>query len=311
MKPLVIATRRSPLAMWQAEHVAARLRALSGRPVELLQIVTQGDRILDVPLARVGGKGLFVKEIEEALLDGRAHLAVHSLKDVPTALPPGLTLGAILEREDPRDALCSPRHGSLARLPQGARVGTSSLRRQCQLLALRPDLQLVTVRGNVQTRLSKADAELDAVVLAYAGLRRLGLADRATEVLPEDRSIPAIGQGALAIEIRAGDAEIVALCEKLEHAATRAAVTAERALLAGLEGGCQVPIAGHATLAGDHLTLHSLVGRPDGTQVLRDVRTGAAADAASIGSAAAEALLSQGARSILDELSGVTVGAPH
>jgi hydroxymethylbilane synthase len=311
VKALVIATRRSPLAMWQAEHVAARLRAISGREVSLLQIVTQGDRILDVPLARVGGKGLFVKEIEEALLDGRADLAVHSLKDVPTALPPGLVLGAILEREDPRDALCSPRHGTLEKLPRGAQVGTSSLRRQCQLLALRPDLRLVTVRGNVQTRLARADADVDAVVLAYAGLRRLGLADRATEVLSPDASVPAIGQGALALEIRSGDPQIEPLVAQLEHPATRAAITAERALLAGLEGGCQVPIAGHATLAGDLLTLHGLVGRPDGTKVLRDVRSGPSAAAARLGAEAAQALLAQGAGKILDELAGTVVGAAH
>ncbi|AKU91198.1 Porphobilinogen deaminase [Vulgatibacter incomptus] len=311
MKPLVIATRRSALALWQAEHIAERLKTLTGRSVELLPLVTTGDRILDVPLARVGGKGLFVKEIEEALLDGRADLAVHSLKDVPTVFPPGLALGAVTEREDPRDALCSPRWRTLDALPKGARLGTSSLRRQCQLKAVRPDLEIVNVRGNVQTRLSKADAEVDAVVLAYAGLRRLGLADAATEVLDAKRSIPAIGQGALAIEIRDGDPELGSIVAKLDHAPTRAATDAERALLARLEGGCQVPIAGHATVEGGVLTLRALVGRPDGTGLLHAERRGDPANAAEIGEMVAGVLLAMGARKILDELAGATVGVPH
>ncbi len=311
MKPLVIATRRSALARWQAEHIAERLRAHSGRQVELLMLVTTGDKILDVPLAKVGGKGLFVKEIEEALLDGRADLAVHSLKDVPTSLPPGLVLGAITEREDPSDALCSPRYRELAALPQGATIGTSSLRRQAQLLALRPDLKIVNVRGNVQTRLAKTDDEVDGVILAYSGLLRLGLGDAATEVLDVERSIPAIGQGALAIEIRAGDAEVARLVEALEDPATRAAVTAERALLAALEGGCQVPIAGHARVQGDQLSLRAMVASPDGSRILRADREGRAMDAAAIGVAAADELLASGAREILDALEGASVGVPH
>lgn len=311
MKPLVIATRRSALARWQADHIADRLRTLTGREVELLLIVTKGDKILDVPLAQVGGKGLFVKEIEEALLDGRADLAVHSLKDVPTAFPPGLCLGAITEREDPRDAICSPKYRTLAALPHGARVGTSSLRRQAQLKALRPDLELVNVRGNVQTRLSKTEAECDAVVLAYAGLKRLGLGDSATEILDVERSIPAIGQGALAIEIRENDAEIGPIVAQLNHEATRSAVTAERALLARLEGGCQVPIAGHAVVREGQVVLNGLVGSPDGGTILRVQRSAPVAEAERLGREAAEALLAQGAQAILDALAGAKVGVPH
>ncbi|HWV37723.1 MAG TPA: hydroxymethylbilane synthase [Vulgatibacter sp.] len=310
-RPLVIATRRSALARWQAEHVAERLREATSRRVELVTLVTTGDKILDVPLARVGGKGLFVKEIEEALLDGRADLAVHSLKDVPTVLPPGLVLGAITEREDPRDALCAPRHRSFDALPAGARVGTSSLRRKAQLLSLRPDLQVVDVRGNVQTRLAKANGEVDAVILAYAGLKRLGLDDRATEILPIDRSLPAIGQGALAIEIREGDEETIDALRALEHAPTRAAVVAERALLASLEGGCQVPIAGHATVAGDRVSLQGLVATLDGTTVLRATEEGPVAEAEAIGVRAARRLEEQGARAILDAIEGMAVGKPH
>jgi len=310
MKPLVIATRRSALATWQAEHIAARLRALTGREVELLPLVTTGDKILDVPLARVGGKGLFVKEIEEALLDGRADLAVHSLKDVPTQLPDGLVLGAMTEREDPRDAICSPRFRALDALPKGGRLGTSSLRRQAQLKALRPDLEIVNVRGNVQTRLSKTEGEVDAVVLAYAGLIRLGMKEVATEVLDPERSLPAIGQGVLGIEIREGDAALTEIVAGLEHAPTRAAATAERALLAHLEGGCQVPIAGHATLEDGELILRALVATPDGSTILREERRGPPEQAAELGVAAAEALLARGAGTILAELVDPQ-GGPH
>jgi hydroxymethylbilane synthase len=311
VKPLVIATRRSALARWQADHVAARLHALTGRPVEQLLLDTQGDKILAVPLAKVGGKGLFVKEIEEALLDGRADLAVHSLKDVPTAFPPGLVLGAVTEREDPRDALCSPRYRTLDALPNGAKVGTSSLRRQAQLLAVRPDLQLVSVRGNVQTRLSKTEGEVDGVILAYAGLKRLGLHDAATEVLSVEGSLPAIGQGALGIEIREGDEEIAAIVRQLEDPATRAATEAERSLLARLEGGCQVPIAGYATVHGKELHLRALVGSPDGKKLLRVERRGPVADALALGESAADELLDGGAREILASVVGMKVGVPH
>jgi hydroxymethylbilane synthase len=311
MKPLVIATRRSPLALWQAEHVAELLRETSGREVELLPLVTTGDKILDVPLARVGGKGLFVKEIEEALLDGRADLAVHSLKDVPTAFPPGLILGAVLEREDPRDALCSPRFGGLDALPEGAKVGTSSLRRRSQLLALRPDLELVDIRGNVQTRLGKLADEVDAVVLAHAGLLRLDLADRVTEVIESERMLPAVGQGALAVEIRDGDEETQALVARLVHPDTLAAVTAERALLGHLEGSCQIPLAAYATVRDGRLSLVARIGKLDGSLLLEARAAGAVEGAEALGIEAGEELLAQGGRAILDELIGQTVGVPH
>ncbi|HLV61103.1 MAG TPA: hydroxymethylbilane synthase [Fredinandcohnia sp.] len=311
MRPIVIATRKSPLALWQADHVAQALRARTGREVELLPLVTEGDRILDAPLARIGGKGLFVKEIEQALLDGRADLAVHSLKDVPTALPQGLTLGAILEREDPRDALCAPRHLRLDALPRGTRVGTSSLRRRAQLLALRPDLEVVEIRGNVGTRLSKVEDEVDAVILARAGLVRLGLAERITEDLPVERMLPAVGQGALAVEMRADDAEIAALVAGLEHPETRDAVRAERALLARLEGGCQIPLAAHATVEGDRLRLEARLGRPDGSSLLAARAEGVRDEAEAIGVRVAEDLLARGAAEILAELVGRSVGVPH
>lgn len=310
MKPLVIATRRSPLALWQAEFVGRALESF-GRKVELLPLVTQGDRILDAPLSRVGGKGLFVKEIEEALLDGRADLAVHSLKDVPTKLPDGLVLGAILEREDPRDALCAPAHRTLESLPAGARVGTSSLRRRAQLLALRPDLRVVEIRGNVGTRMSKLEGEVDAVILAAAGLRRLGLEDRITEVIAPEALLPAVGQGALAVEIREGDDETAALVRRLEHADTRDAVRAERALLARLEGGCQIPLAAHAEVEGDRLRLRARVGRVDGSLLLEAEGEGTRAEAEAIGVRAAEELLARGADEILASLEGARVGLPH
>ena len=310
MRPLVIATRRSPLALWQAKFVARALESF-GRRVELLPLVTQGDRILDAPLSRVGGKGLFVKEIEEALLDGRADLAVHSLKDVPVELPEGLVLGAILEREDPRDALCAPVHRVLDALPAGARVGTSSLRRRAQLLARRPDLEVVEIRGNVGTRLSRLDRDLDAVILASAGLRRLGMEDRITQLLPPDVLLPAVGQGALAVEIRAHDEETAALVRRLDHSDTRDAVRAERALLARLEGGCQIPVAAHAEVAGDRLRLRARVGRLDGSLLLEADVEGSRAEAEALGVRAAEDLLGRGGDQILAALEGVRVGLPH
>ncbi|OFX20953.1 MAG: hydroxymethylbilane synthase, partial [Anaeromyxobacter sp. RBG_16_69_14] len=239
-----IATRRSPLARWQANHVADLLRAREpGAEVRLHELVTKGDKILDVALARVGGKGLFVKEIEDALLAGDAEIAVHSMKDLPAELAEGLVVGAVPVREDPRDALCSPKHGSLAALPARAKVGTSSLRRAAQLRALRPDLQIEMVRGNVETRLRKASEGLDAVVLAYAGLRRLGLADHATQVFDPSEMLPAVAQGALALEARGSDLATLARLAPLDHPETRQRVEAERGLLRRLEGGCQVPIA--------------------------------------------------------------------
>jgi hydroxymethylbilane synthase len=300
-----IATRRSPLAKWQANHVAGLLRAREpGLEVALHELVTRGDVILEVSLAAVGGKGLFVKEIEDALLARQAEIAVHSMKDLPAVLAPGLVVAAVPVREDPRDALCSPRWRTLAALPQGARVGTSSLRRAAQLRALRPDLRTEVVRGNVETRLRKASAELDAVVLAYAGLRRLGLAERATQVFSPDEMLPAVAQGALALEARADDAETLDRLAPLEDADTRVRIEAERALLRRLEGGCQVPIAGHAVVTGGTVTLRALVASVDGTRVIRGQESGPTGAAAAIGEALAEEMLAQGAAALVKEAEG-------
>jgi hydroxymethylbilane synthase len=300
-----IATRRSPLAKWQANHVAGLLRAREpGLEVALHELVTRGDTILEVSLAEVGGKGLFVKEIEDALLARQAEIAVHSMKDLPAVLAPGLVVAAVPVREDPRDALCSPRWRTLAALPQGARVGTSSLRRAAQLRVLRPDLRTEVVRGNVETRLRKASAELDAVVLAYAGLRRLGLAERATQVFSPDEMLPAVAQGALALEARADDAETLDRLAPLEDADTRVRIEAERALLRRLEGGCQVPIAGHAVVTGGTVTLRALVASVDGTRVIRGQESGPTGAAAAIGEALAEEMLAQGAAALVKEAEG-------
>jgi hydroxymethylbilane synthase len=304
-----IATRRSPLAKWQANHVSELLRQQEpGLEVRLHELVTRGDKILEVPLAEVGGKGLFVKEIEDALLAGDAEVAVHSMKDLPALLAPGLALGAVPEREDPRDALCSPRWKTLSALPRGARVGTSSLRRGAQLKALRPDLQLEMVRGNVETRLRKASEGLDAVVLAYAGLRRLGLAEHATYVFPPEEMLPAVAQGALALEARADDAPTMRRLAALDHAETRIRVEAERGFLARIEGGCQVPIAGHATLEGERVRVRALVASLDGTRVIRGERIGPHADARALGVSLAEELLARGADQILLETEGKAAG---
>ena len=305
MQALRIATRRSALALWQAEHVAGLLRdAHPGLAVTLLPLVTQGDRILDRPLAAIGGKGLFIKELEAAIADGRAEIAVHSMKDVPAALPDGFVLGAVLARADPRDALLSLRYAGLAALPRGARVGTSSLRRQCILRAARPDLEIVPLRGNVDTRLRRLDdGAFDAIVLAAAGLARLGLAARITEYLDPGVSLPAVGQGVVGIECRTGPALAAALAP-LEHGPTRVCLTAERAFAAHLGGSCQSPIAGYARLAGDVLHVDGLVGAPDGSRVLRDALTGRPADAATLGAELAERLLSAGAGALLAELRG-------
>jgi hydroxymethylbilane synthase len=306
---LRIATRKSPLARWQAHHVADLLRALEpGLQVELHELMTRGDKILEVPLAQVGGKGLFVKEIEDALLQGDAQIAVHSMKDLPALLAPGLVVAAIPVREDPRDALCSPRWKTLDRLPQGARIGTSSLRRSAQLKALRPDLRMEVVRGNVQTRLNKASEGLDAVVLAYAGLRRLGLAEHATQVLSPEQMLPAVAQGALALEARADDAVTLARLAKLDDPETRWRVEAERGFLARIEGGCQVPIAGHATVSGGQVHLRALVASLDGTLVIRGERRGPVAEARALGVALAEELLARGAGDVLKAAEGHTVG---
>lgn len=301
---LIIATRKSPLAMWQAEHVKNQLEsAHPGLSVELLGMSTQGDRILDTPLAKIGGKGLFVKELELGMLEGRADIAVHSMKDVPVAFPDGLHLPVIMQREDPRDAFVSAEYDDLDELPEGARVGTSSLRRQCQLAAQRPDLKILPLRGNVNTRLKKLDdGEFDAIILASAGLKRLGFAERIKTCLEPARSLPAIGQGAIGIECRVDDERVNALLKPLHDADTADCVMAERAMNQRLEGGCQVPIGGHATLQGDQLTLDGLVGAEDGSRIVRISRSAARGDAANLGVKVAEALLQQGADEILRAL---------
>ena len=304
MKTLKIATRQSPLALWQAEHIRARLEALhAGLTVELVTFVTQGDKILDTPLAKIGGKGLFVKELEAALLDGRADLAVHSMKDVPMALPEGLSLAVICEREDPLDAFVSNSYASFDALPQGAKVGTSSLRRKCQILKQRPDLEIIDLRGNVGTRLSKLDAgQYDAIILASAGLKRLGLQARIRHTLVPEISLPAVGQGALGLECRTDDQQVLDLILPLMHAETDACVRAERAFNAYLEGGCQVPIAGYATLTETGLTMEGRVGSVDGQTLLKAVVKGPADDAEALGVVLAQELLTQGAGELLKAL---------
>lgn len=304
MPALRIVTRKSPLALWQAEHVRDALLARHpGLAVELVGVTTMGDRILDAPLAKIGGKGLFVKELEQALLEGRADIAVHSMKDVTLEFPEGLGLPVILRREDPRDAFVSHHHASLEALPEGARVGTSSLRRRCQLLALRPDLDIRDLRGNVGTRLGKLDAgEYDAIVLAAAGLKRLGMDSRIRAALPTDTLLPAIGQGAIGIECRSDDTRAHELIAPLADPATAICVRAERAVNQRLGGACQVPIAGHAVLEGEWLRMRALVGSTDGRRLVRGETAGPAADAEALGRALAEDLLDRGAGPILAEL---------
>ena len=303
---LIIGTRGSRLAIWQAEWVQARLQEIAPTlTVTLQRIKTSGDKILDVPLAKVGGKGLFVKEIEEALLRGEIDLAVHSMKDVPTVLPEPLAIVCVPRREDPRDALIS-RHGlPLNQLPRGARVGTSSLRRQSQLLHYRSDLKIEMLRGNIETRLRKLKAgDYDAIVLASAGLRRMGWNEEITEYLPVDVSLPAIGQGALAIEGRRDDEFIRSLLSTLDDPTTHTAVTAERALLDRLQGGCQVPIAAYATIEQDRLSLAGLVCSTNGTTLVRDSINGSTVDAYSLGARLGDRLLAAGGDAILQEIYG-------
>ena len=304
MKTLKIATRQSPLALWQAEHIRARLEAMhADLTVELVTFVTQGDKILNTPLAKIGGKGLFVKELEAALMDGRADLAVHSMKDVPMALPEGLSLAVICEREDPLDAFVSNHYASFADLPQGAKVGTSSLRRKCQILKARPDLEIIDLRGNVGTRLSKLDdGQYDAIILASAGLKRLGLAERIRHTIQPDVSLPAVGQGALGLECRSQDQAVLDLILPLMHAETNVCVRAERAFNAYLEGGCQVPIAGYATLQNGQLQIEGRVGSVDGQTILKAVQYGAPEQAEMLGEELAKALLAQGAGELLKAL---------
>ena len=305
MKKIVIATRGSQLALWQAEHVSATLRARHpGLDVELLRIKTKGDIILDVPLAKVGGKGLFVKEIEEALLNGQADLAVHSMKDVPMELPEGLVLGCIPEREMPEDVLLSVHYAQVDDLPHNAHVGTSSLRRQAQLLALRPDLRISSLRGNVDTRLRKLlEGQYDAILLAGAGLKRLGLTAPHMYALPVERFLPAVGQGALGIECRSDRRDLLDLLSFFEHRPTRVCVEAERGFLAGLNGGCQVPIAGHAVMLDEeHFTLQGLVAEVDGTRILRRSVTADTTHPREAGLGLSRALLQDGAHDILTRL---------
>jgi hydroxymethylbilane synthase len=306
---LVLGTRASKLAVHQSEWVQARLRELAPHlNVTLRRIQTSGDKILDVPLAKIGGKGLFVKEIEEALLSGEIDLAVHSMKDVPTELPPGLDLLCIPAREDARDALISRDGTRFKDLPHGAKVGTSSLRRQAQLLQARPDLSISMLRGNLDTRLKKLrEGQFDAIVLAAAGLRRLGWETEITEYLSPEISLPAIGQGALGIEGRRDDTFVRDVLNGLEHASTRIMVMAERALLHRLQGGCQVPIAAHATLTGSEIVLEGLVASVDGKEVIRDRVKGTVDDPRSMGVQLAERLLARGGDRILRAIYGTAL----
>ncbi len=324
-KKIIIGTRSSKLALWQAEFVKAELNRLyPDIEIELNKIKTTGDKILDVPLAQVGGKGLFVKEIEEALLGGKADIAVHSMKDVPTEFPEGLHLAVICEREDPRDALISQMQNikfkinNFQSIPKGAKIGTSSLRRACQLLSLRPDLKIEQLRGNLETRLRKLDeGRFDAIILAAAGVKRLGLEKRITEILPFEISLPAIGQGAVGIECRIDDEFINKVIAPLNHLETAICVKAERAFLKKLEGGCQVPIAAHARIGQrarsieqktnidpSSLFLDGLVGSITGDRIIKGHIEGKTEDAEHLGVALAEDVLSQGAKEILDEVYG-------
>jgi hydroxymethylbilane synthase len=301
---LRIATRRSPLALWQAEHVAALLvRAHTGLEVELVKLTTQGDRVQDRALAEVGGKGLFVKELEFALQERRADLAVHSMKDVPSELPGGLDIAAVLPRANPLDAFVSLRYARLAELPGGARVGTSSPRRQSQLRALRPDLEIGLLRGNVDTRLRRLDeAAFDAILLACAGLERLGLAGRITEEIDSKVCVPAVGQGVIGIECRSDDARTRELLVPLHDAPTSLRLDAERAFAAELHGSCHSPLAAHATLSGAELNLVGFIGSPDGCEIYRDASCGPAVQAAALGRELAQRLARAGAGTLLDRL---------
>ena len=299
-----IATRKSALALWQANYVKASLeRAHPGLQVTLVPMVSRGDKLLDSPLAKIGGKGLFVKELETALLEDRADIAVHSMKDVPMDFPEGLGLYCICEREDPRDAFVSTTYASLENLPAGSIVGTSSLRRQAQLLAYRPDLQIRFLRGNVNTRLAKLDAgEYDAIILAAAGLIRLGFEDRIRDTLSVESSLPSGGQGAVGIECRTADAVLHTLLAPLHHGPTAVRVDAERAMNKQLNGGCQVPIAAYAVLEGEQVWLRGMVGRPDGTHLLHAEGRAPMASAEALGCRIADELLAKGAKVILDEV---------
>ncbi len=304
-KKIVIGTRSSKLALWQAEYVADRLRKqYEGLEVELMHIVTKGDKILDVPLAKIGGKGLFTKELEVAMLEKRVDLAVHSLKDMPTVLPTGLSLNTITKRLDCGDALVSPKYQTLENLPKGAKVGTSSLRRKAQLLNIRPDLDIHNLRGNVNTRLRKLEEEnFDAIVLAVAGLKRLGFGDKITQIIPRKYCLPAVGQGALAIETRADDEEIKNMLSFLYDDKTADATIAERAFLAQVEGGCQVPVGVYGEVNEDNtLTVEAVIGSLDGKTIIRDKVTGKRENASELGEDLAKKILANGGLEIMQSL---------
>lgn len=306
MNQLSIATRKSPLAMWQAEFVKTQL--LQQHPqlaIELIGMSTQGDVLLDVPLAKIGGKGLFIKELEEQMMAGNAQLAVHSMKDLPAVLPEGFAIGAVLARHNPLDAFVSNTYANLDELPQGAIVGTSSLRRKSQLLAIRPDLQLHDLRGNIHTRMRKLDeGQYDAIILAAAGLERMDMPERIRSVIPAEVCLPAVAQGALAIEVLANDASTQGFVDCLNDETTLACVRAERAMNAALEGGCQVPIGSYAVWQGEQIWLRGLVASLDGKTIIRGERLGSAADAHRMGEDLAQELLAKGAKSILDAVYG-------
>jgi hydroxymethylbilane synthase len=300
---LTIGSRGSKLALWQSNYIKDTLEALTGLPVDIKIIKTTGDRILDVPLAKVGGKGLFTKEIEVELIDGTVDLAVHSMKDVPTELPEGLVIAAMPPRVDPRDAIVSGKGYSLDDLPQGAKVGTSSLRRIAQIRHLRPDVCIVDVRGNLDTRMRKAEeGELDVVILAAAGITRMGWADRITHYIEPEQMVSAVGQGAIGIEIREDDPFMQHVCAKIADPDTMACVTAERVVMRRLEGGCQVPIGARARLEGDRMHMDAVVGSIDGTTIVRESLAGDAADPVALGEAMVEALLAHGAGDILADI---------
>ena len=306
-KPIKIGTRGSKLALWQANWIKSALTTLyPSHPVELVPIKTKGDKILDVPLATVGGKGLFVKEIEDALLNGRIDLAVHSMKDMPAEIPPGLCIGAVPERENPHDVLISKKGLGLFELEPQAKIGTSSLRRKAQLLYARPDLIVLPLRGNLDTRLKKLKTEdLDAIVLAAAGVKRLGFEKQITEHLDEKIMLPAVGQGALCVEIRQHDPHMEAMVLPLEHQQTRTVITAERAFLHRLEGGCQIPIAGYGKITEDTLTLSGLVADIDGTRVIKETVSGTTDTAETLGITLADRLFSRGAKDMMINLNSV------
>ena len=304
MKKIKIGTRGSVLALWQAEWVKSEIEKQDKNfSVELVIIKTKGDKILDVPLAKVGGKGLFVKEIEDAILDGRVDMAVHSMKDVPAEIPEGLFIKTITKRENPYDVLVSKNGETLSKLPQGAKIGTSSLRRSSQILHLRPDIQIVPLRGNLDTRLKKLETEnMDAIILAAAGIHRLGFQDKITQYIKTDEMLPAVGQGALGIEVRKNDPQIISIVEKMNDPETHIAVIGERAFLHEMSGSCQVPIAAFATISGSEICLEGMVAQIDGSTLIKEKISGPTEDAQNLGKSLAKRILDLGAKEILDSI---------